>query len=253
MGEISVNIVQRKILLELKGGVSWRGLVGKPVSFPPDVHDHDGRYYTEDEIDQVVALLEQSVAEHTHDIRYFTKEEVTNYIALGLAGLVDVAPEWLNTLAELASAMNNDPDFYNSIIALLAGKAALEHSHEVADIDDFPQTMPPSAHTQSQTTITADPFQTPVFANPLTLDATSHKDFKPALIIGATTINLENSGNGDSGVIEILMDAIGGYAVALGAMFVNNLGINAINNAAGKKNYVFWFNDGSINYTVVVV
>lgn len=209
MGQISVNIVQRKIFLQLKGGVSWIGIINKPLTFPP--------------------------ANHDHNLEYFTKQETTDYIALGLAGLVDVAPEWLNTLAELSSAINNDPDFYNSVIALLAGKAPLEH-------------------TQSQTTITADPFQTPVFANPLTLDATSHKDFKPGLINGATTINLENSSNGDSGVIEIFLDGVGGYAIALGAMFTVNVTGNAINTEANKRNFLFWFNDGAnINYSIVVL
>ncbi len=209
MGQISVNIVQRKIFLQLKGGVSWIGIIGKPLNFPPAAHDHNAEY--------------------------FTKQETTDYIALGLAGLVDVAPEWLNTLAELSEAINNDPDFYNSIIALLSGKAPLEH-------------------TQSQATIVADPFQTPVFANPLILDATTHKDFKPGLIAGDTTINLENTNNGESGVIEIFMDGVGGYAVALGAMFTANVTGNAINSAANKKNYIFWYNDGvDINYSIVVL
>lgn len=104
--------------------------------------------------------------------------------------------------------------------------------------------------------ITADAFQTPVFANPLALDATTHKDFKSGLITGNTTINLTNAGNGDGGVIELLIDAVGGYTVALGAMFVTKIGTASIDATANKKNYVFWFCDnatGELTYSIQTV
>lgn len=128
------------------------------------------------------------------------------------------------------------------------------HAHEVADITDFPETMPPSSHTHPATQVTADGFQTPAFANPLILDATSHKDFKCGTITGDTTVNLYNASDGDSGVIELIMDGIGGYAVALGAMFTKKLGTASINTAAGKDNFVFWFKNGAdIVYTIQTV
>ena len=43
---------------------SWGSVTGKPDAFPPDDHDHDGRYYTESETD---SLLEgKSDAGHAH-------------------------------------------------------------------------------------------------------------------------------------------------------------------------------------------
>ena len=102
--------------------------------------------------------------------------------------------------------------------------------------------------------IIADPFRTPIFANPLNLDAASHKDFKCGVITGATTVNLNNASDGDSGVIELIMDGVGGYAVALGAMFTKKLGTASINTAAGKDNFVFWFKNGAdIVYTIQTV
>jgi hypothetical protein len=104
--------------------------------------------------------------------------------------------------------------------------------------------------------IAADPFQTPAFANPLNLDATSHKDFKPGTITGNTTVNLNNAGNGNGGLIELIMDGTGGYTVPLGTMFVTKIGTNSIDTAASKKNYVFWFCDnasGELTYTIQTV
>lgn len=129
-----------------------------------------------------------------------------------------------------------------------------DHDHVVANITDFPATMPPAAHTHQATEVTADAFQTPAFANPLELDATSHKDFKCGVITGTTTVNLNNASDGDSGVIELIMDGVGGYAVALGAMFTKKLGTASIDTAASKDNFVFWFKNGAdIVYTIQTV
>jgi len=43
----------------------------------------------------------------------------------------------LNTLNELATALNNDPDFANTVINLLAGKSDLGHTHTASEITDF--------------------------------------------------------------------------------------------------------------------
>lgn len=102
--------------------------------------------------------------------------------------------------------------------------------------------------------VAADPFRTPAFTNPLDLDGSVHKDFKPGVITGNTTVNLNNASDGDSGVIELIMDGVGGYAVALGVMFTKKLGTASINTAAGKDNFVFWFKNGAdIVYTIQTV
>ena len=35
--------------------VSWSGVTNKPVSYPPSSHDHDDRYYTETETDDLLS------------------------------------------------------------------------------------------------------------------------------------------------------------------------------------------------------
>lgn len=46
---------------------------------PPSTHDHDGRYYTEAEIDALMAL--KSATTHNHDATYYTKAQVDAAVA----------------------------------------------------------------------------------------------------------------------------------------------------------------------------
>jgi hypothetical protein len=102
--------------------------------------------------------------------------------------------------------------------------------------------------------VTADPFQTPVFANPLVLDATTHKDFKCGLITGNTTINLTNTSNGDAGMIEVIINGTGGYTVSLGTMFTKDIGGVALDTTANADNFIGWRMVGTdIVYNIVQV
>jgi hypothetical protein len=103
-------------------------------------------------------------------------------------------------------------------------------------------------------TVLADPFQTPVFANPLVLDATTHKDFKCGLITGNTTINLTNTSDGDAGMIEIIMDGTGGYTVSLGTMFTKDIGGVTLTTTATADNFIGYRMVGTdIVYNIVQV
>ncbi len=98
------------------------------------------------------------------------------------------------------------------------------------------------------------PFQASVFANPLNLDGTTYKDFVCASITGDTTINLNNVSDGDAGMIELIIDAVGGYTVSPGAMFTKKLGTNNINTVANKDNFISYRVDGGdIVYTINTV
>jgi hypothetical protein len=109
-----------------------------------------------------------------------------------------------------------------------------------------------ASHTQSQTTVTAAAFQTPAFANPLSLDATTYKDFKCGIITGNTTINMTGEVDGDAGMIELIIDGTGGYTVALGVMFTKKLGTASIVNTLNADNFISWRKVGTdIVYTVV--
>jgi hypothetical protein len=87
--------------------------------------------------------------------------------------------------------------------------------------------------------------QTPAFANPLALDATTHKDFKAATITGSTTVNLTGATDGDGGFIELIIDGTGGYTVALGTMFTKNSGGGTIDTTANADNIIAWMKIGT--------
>jgi hypothetical protein len=97
-------------------------------------------------------------------------------------------------------------------------------------------------------------FQTPPFADPLDLDATLYKDFKCGTITGDTTINLNNTIDGDAGMIEILIDSTGGWVVALGTMFTKKLGETELVTDANADNFISWRMVGTdIVYTIAQV
>lgn len=58
--------------------------------------------------------------------------------------LVNGAGEAMDTIFELSNALNNDPNFATTIMALIAGKADSWHTHTKAQITDFPTSMPAS-------------------------------------------------------------------------------------------------------------
>lgn len=47
-----------------------------------------------------------------------------NYVSTAINNLIDSAPNTLDTLNEIAAALNDDPDFYNTITTLINGKEA---------------------------------------------------------------------------------------------------------------------------------
>lgn len=53
---------------------TWANITGKPTTFPPSTHTHDDRYYTEAEMDSMLAGM--PVAGHNHDDLYYREAEV---------------------------------------------------------------------------------------------------------------------------------------------------------------------------------
>jgi hypothetical protein len=88
-------------------------------------------------------------------------------------------------------------------------------------------------------------FQTPVFADPLVLDAITNKDFICSDVSGNTTVNLTNTSNGDAGMIELIITGAGGYTVALGTMFTKDISGTAIDTTTGKDNIISWRKAGT--------
>ena len=55
-----------------------------------------------------------------------------------ISGLVNSAPETLDTLKELSDALGNDPNFATTVANQIGNKANSKHNHVVNDITDFP-------------------------------------------------------------------------------------------------------------------
>ena len=111
-----------------------------------DVHqasaDHDGRYYTEIEVDDALAL--KSAITHTHDDRYYTEPELDDALALksaithnhdGVYSLVSHthAGSW-------APLVHYHDDLYydrGELDIMMSGKSAYDHDHDsdYSDID----------------------------------------------------------------------------------------------------------------------
>lgn len=71
-----------------------------------------------------------SAVGHTHDDRYYTETETDTAISNAIAGLVDTAPATLDTLNELAAAINDDASFASTVTTALAGKSDTSHTHD---------------------------------------------------------------------------------------------------------------------------
>lgn len=63
-----------------------------------------------------------------------TKSQVDSLIATAISTLTTGAPGLLDTLDEIAAAINDDPNFATTMTTALAGKASTVHTHAAADI-----------------------------------------------------------------------------------------------------------------------
>jgi hypothetical protein len=81
-------------------------------------------------------------------------------------------------------------------------------------------------------------FKILTFSNPLNIDAGSRKDFICSAVSADTVINLNNTSDGDAGLIELIITGAGGYTITFGSMFTKNVGGGAIDATSGKDNFI---------------
>jgi hypothetical protein len=105
---------------------------GTVIAMATAGHNHHDTYYTEAEIDALVADLSPLI--HSHNDVYYQKAEVDQKID----DLVSGASTAMDTLNELAGALNNDPDFAATVTNELSGKANIGHGHSYPEITDPP-------------------------------------------------------------------------------------------------------------------
>lgn len=66
-----------------------------------------------------------------------TSETLEAFVDGRIELIIDGAPDTLNTLNELAAALNDNADFAGAMNTALAGKADLSHTHAIADVTDL--------------------------------------------------------------------------------------------------------------------
>jgi len=121
--------------------VNWSNVQDRPASFPPSTHTHDDRYYTEAEVDSLLAIkapLESPALTGAPTAptpaagNNSTRIATTAYVDAAIAALISSAPTALDTLAELAAALGEDPNFASTITSNLAGK--LSKTSNLSDV-----------------------------------------------------------------------------------------------------------------------
>ena len=85
--------------------------------------------------------------------------------------------------------------------------------------------------------------QTIDFAIPLTIDASTYKDWKCMNASGDTTLNLTGIADGEAGILEIYNSASG--TTTIGSMFTKNAGGGIMETAASGDNIIAWIKSGT--------
>lgn len=95
-------------------------------------------YYTKKEVNDLIPndYLTEIPSEYITETELNSKNYITlNEVDVKLSELVDSAPDTLNTLNELATALGNDPNFATTIAAQIGSKA------DITVVDELRQTI----------------------------------------------------------------------------------------------------------------
>lgn len=96
---------------------------------------HSTAFKNTDLIGNIHLILDENTPEESYTPES-KKAQSGIAVAQAIAGIVNSAPETLNTLEELAKALGNDPNFATSIMTLLGGKVDKENG-KVLSSNDF--------------------------------------------------------------------------------------------------------------------
>ncbi len=152
---------------------TFNGSAGKTINLTaaslgaPASHNHDDRYYTEGEIDTKLgeintgvqeavdgfntaigaekeralaaeSALQTAINNEASTARAAEAKALTDakaYADAKVAGILDSAPEALNTLNELAAALGDDPNFSTTIMTEIGKKANAQHGNHVPAVE----------------------------------------------------------------------------------------------------------------------
>ncbi len=126
-----------------------------------------------------------------------------SFVAAAVANLVDSSPAALDTLNELAAALGDDANFAANVTASLAGKAAANHTHNIADVTGLQSALDDKAATANLATVATSGNYTDLAGIPSELTPAAHNhtsaditDFATAAAANAP-IQTVNNATGD--------------------------------------------------------
>ncbi len=139
------RVLKEMIDNKLSASVPWNKVTGKPSDYPPSAHNHDGRYYTEDEVNNLLAG--KAASSHTH-----SRSQITDFPsslpASDVYAWAKASSKPSYSWSEIGSkpgtftpsSHSHDDRYYTEgeVNSLLAAKAASNHSHSFANITDKP-------------------------------------------------------------------------------------------------------------------
>ena len=72
---------------------------------------------------------------------------IGTYVSSAVNAVIDSAPEALNTLNELAAALDDDANFATTVTTALSGKASTSHTHAISDVTNLQTSLDAKAST----------------------------------------------------------------------------------------------------------
>lgn len=152
------------------GDINWGDIKGKPSEFTPSAHNHAISEVTglQAALDakETVANVTSKVAAGVQEAKTYAETKSAEslksakaYADEKVAGLVDAAPEALNTLKELSTALGDDPNFATTVATQIGQKADKNHKHEIADVNGLEEALEAAAdkaHTHNASDIVTD-------------------------------------------------------------------------------------------------
>ena len=112
----------------LRNDNTWATVTPANIGAAASSHTHDDRYFTETEINSKITTINTTISN--------AQTAAQNYADTKIAALVDSAPDALNTLNELATAITDHKDVYDAYVeemdAKLASKSDTSHTHKYA-------------------------------------------------------------------------------------------------------------------------
>ena len=140
-------------------GAAWDEITSKPATFTPATHSHaisditslqttlDGKassshsHAISDVTDLQTTLDGKAASTHSHAIADVTDLQTTldakatsEGLATEISNLISGAPDSLNTLNELAAAINDDATYHSTVTTLLSGKSDTTHGHAIESL-----------------------------------------------------------------------------------------------------------------------